>query len=274
MGEARDPLTVPKRITFAGDWHMNTKWAVTAVYAAADMGADVIVHLGDFGYTFYPRFLRPLGAALEETGLHLLFVDGNHENHQWINRQPRRPDGLRMIHPPTIWHLPRGFRWTWNDVRFLALGGAHSVDQQYRRKTGALWQREETITPIEAQLAIEGGPADVMVTHDCPSGVNIPGIDDPDRVPPFPGSEIVRSHEHRKLLRTVVDAVRPVSLWHGHYHLNHAQNVDLGWGDMSVIGLDCDGTSLVSNLVTVDLFKLGRLPGGLGATAWQLVGAA
>jgi predicted phosphodiesterase len=270
VGNHRDPLRTPTRITFAGDWHMNTGWATTCVYAAADMGADVIIHTGDFGYAFYPRFLRPLGHALEETGLRLLFVDGNHEDHRWIARQPQRPDGLRLIHPTTIWHLPRGFRWTWGGVQFLALGGAHSVDQQARRQQGLLWQREELITPLQAQLAIESGPADVMVTHDCPTGVKIPFVDDPDRVPPFPPAEIVRANQHRALLRTVVDAVRPASLWHGHYHINHAQDVDLGW-PMTVVGLDCDGVSLASNLVTVDLDALRR---NSGATARQLVGAA
>lgn len=273
MGNHRDPLSTPKRITFAGDWHMNTDWAVSCVLRAADAGADVIVHTGDFGYAFFPRFLRPLSHALEETGLQLLFVDGNHEDHRWIARQPRRPDGLRMVWPPAIWHLPRGFRWTWDGVRFLALGGAHSVDRQARRQQGLLWQREELITPIQAQIASDGGPADVMVTHDCPSGVKIPFVDDPDRVPPFPADEIVRANAHRRVLRSVVDEVRPASLWHGHYHVNHAQDVNLGW-PMAVVGLDCDGTSFTSNLVTVDLDALRPGSAGLGATARQLVGAA
>ncbi len=272
MVTLQDPLSTPARITFAGDWHMNTAWAVAAIHRAADEGSDVIVHLGDFGYSFYPRFLRPVSRALEDIGMHLLFIDGNHEDHRWILRQPQRPDGLRLIHLPNIWHLPRGFRWTWDGVQFLAMGGASSVDIRIRRQHGMLWQPEEAITPAQAQLAIEGGPADVMVTHDCPSGVQIPFVDDPGRVAPFPADDLARSRQHRKLLRTVVDAVKPASLWHGHYHISHVQDVNLGW-PMAVIGLDADGGDFASNLTTVDLWKLRRIPSGVGATAHQLAGA-
>lgn len=266
MAYANDPLTTPSRITFAGDWHMNTRWAVAAIRRARQNGADVVVHTGDFGYAFAPRFLLPLSGVLEETGLELLFVDGNHEDHTWLSQIKRRSDGLGIV-GSHIWHLPRGFRWNWDGVRFLALGGAHSVDRQARLQRNLMWHPEERISLPEAIAAGVGGPADVMVTHDCPAGVMLPGIDDRTGPVPFPAEEIATSQEHRELLRTVVDVVRPGVLFHGHYHLTHVQTVDLGW-PMHVVGLDMDGTSMLLNTVTVDLDQLR--PGGV-ASAEQLV---
>src|SRR5262245_45957967 len=121
-----DPLATPARIAFAGDWHANTRWGISAIQFAAEQGAEVIIQLGDFGYEFRPAFLDGLERALVRTGLRLLFVDGNHEDFPTLLRYPVRSDGLRRL-TDRVWHLPRGFRWVWGGLRWLALGGAHSV---------------------------------------------------------------------------------------------------------------------------------------------------
>lgn len=247
------PLAEPRRIAFAADWHANTSWAVSAVHHAKDQDADVILHLGDFGYRFTAAFRRELTNALNHTGLHLLFVDGNHDDHSWLLRRPVGANGLRQV-TDTIWHLPRGFRWTWAGVRFLALGGAHSVDRPWRTP-GASWWPEETITPQQASRTIERGPADLLVAHDCPAGVNIPGLS-PDQFPP---EEIRAADQHRQLLRTVVDAVQPKAIWHGHYHQRYDARPDFGYGPVHVRGLDCDGTTLDRNVQVVDIADLPQV---------------
>lgn len=250
-----DPLAEPARIAFAGDWHAQTPWAVHAIEHAAQRGADVVVHLGDFGYRFRPAYLRALNAMCAGHKLPLLFVEGNHEDHRWLARRPVGEDGLRHL-TGWIWHVPRGFRWTWGGVRFLGLGGAHSVDGMWRRQIGELWQREETVTVEQAEQVAAGGPADVMVMHDCPAGVDIPGL-----LPPgtFPEIEIMRADEHRTLLRGVVDQVQPRAIWHGHYHSRYTATPDLGYGPVQVTGLDCDGTTLAANVEVVDLADLAQL---------------
>lgn len=259
------PLAQPNRIALAGDWHMNGPWATKAIRYAKDQGADVIVHLGDFGYTFDARFMRAVEKALMAAGLDLLFVDGNHEDFQCLHRYRVGDNGLRKM-TDHIWHLPRGFRWNWSGVRFLALGGAHSVDRPWR-EPGTSWWRQETITEQEAADCIAAGPADVMVVHDCPAGVTVPGIDDRTTDPPYPAFEILRSQEHRQLLRTVVDAVQPKMLWHGHYHTAYRQNVDLGYGPLTVTGLDCDETTVTGNVQVVSLADVQALVGEHGIVA-------
>lgn len=248
-----DPLRAPERVAFAGDWHMNKPWGVSAIEYAADQGADVLLHVGDFGYTFLPYFLMQVSSAAERAGMPLLFVDGNHEDFPKLHRWPVGPNGLRQI-APMVWHIPRGFRWEWDGLRFLGLGGAHSVDGIWRRRSGDLWCVEERITPEQADEVAAAGGTDVLITHDCPAGVDIPGLGDDEFH--FPPIEILRAVEHRELLRRVVDEVKPAQIWHGHYHRRYAVTADLGWGQVAVSGLDCDGTALGENVQVVELGRV------------------
>jgi Icc-related predicted phosphoesterase len=249
-GFARRPLDPVNRIAFVGDWHANLSWACSAVWHAADNGADVIVHCGDFGYQFQAGYLRNLTSALAACRIPLLFVDGNHDNQLKLAEYPSRWGLGRLSN--WIWHIPRGFRWTWGGLRLAGLGGAHSVDAPWRRNAGLMWLPQETITDEQAATAIAGGPVDVLVTHDCPEGVTIPGL----RGGRFPESEIYLAHLHRRKLRGVVDAIRPRFLWHGHYHTRYSTQIDLHGAPLTVHGLDCDGTTLSANVQVVDLTTL------------------
>lgn len=249
-----DLLAEPQRIAFAGDWHENTDWPERAIEHAKELGADVVVHLGDFGYNFTRPFLDGVTAELSRAGIPLLFVDGNHENFTRLYRYPVGPDGLRKL-TDGVWHLPRGFRWEWGAVHFLALGGAYSVDRPYR-VPGVSWWPEETIGRADVARVAASGFADVLISHDCPAGVVIPGIDDRTTPPPFPPLEILRANEHRQVLRAAIDQVQPSVIWHGHYHVRYETVADLGYGPVMVRGLDCDGSSLEANVQVVDVRDL------------------
>jgi predicted phosphodiesterase len=243
------PLATPTRIAFAGDWHANTHYATAAIDWAAVHGAQVILHTGDFGYGLSGLFLARLPNALLARHMRLLFVDGNHEHHDALNRMPLDDHGLRPV-APLIWHLPRGYRWTWAGVRFLALGGAHSVDRRHR-VPGVSWWPQETLTTTDAATAVAGGRADVMVCHDAPAGVDIPGLN--PRM--WPEGEVRAANNHRELLATVVSAVQPRWLWHGHYHRRYTAKGPPPV-DCRVEGLDCDGVDLNDNIQVVDLADL------------------
>lgn len=241
----------PRRVAFLGDVHMNTRWTVAAVHEARRLRADVIVQLGDFGYSFDPRFLDDVSDALRAAHLQMIFVDGNHEDHRMLRTAESGNAVLRRF-APHILHAGRGYRWTWDGVRFLALGGAHSVDRRERLRYGWMWHQQETLTAGQIQDAVAGGPTDVLISHDCPQGVEIPGLQ-PDA---FPADEIARSQRHRGLLRTVVDQVRPARIYHGHYHVAYHQAADFGYGPVQVTGLSCDGTSWPEALLVVDMAAL------------------
>ena len=234
---------VPERVGVAGDWHGNTPWATRAIRKiSAALPADgqrIILQLGDFGIWPGPEgaeYLTSLDAALGEADAELWFVDGNHEDFGQLAGLRPGPDGRAQV-TGRIWHLPRGHRWRWHDREWLALGGAVSLDKA-RRTEGRDWWPQEEITWRQAGAAIEAGPADVLVTHECPAGV------DHDFPPPpswWAQSDLRRSDAHRALLREVVLAVRPRWLMHGHLHIGYQRTVDLGAGPVEITGLDCDG---------------------------------
>lgn len=242
-----------KRIAFAGDWHANSFWARAAIDYAAEQEADVIVHLGDYGYEFTNEFRRTVESALLRTGLTLFFVDGNHENFHKLYNWPIK-HGLRQV-SKRVYHLPRGFSWIWNEVQFLALGGAFSVDRQWRVLNESWWA-EETLTEMNIAYASAAGAVDVMVSHDCPSGVYIPGLEQGAIM--FPHDALVQANEHRHRLREVVDAIQPRFIWHGHYHRAYMTTHDFGYGPVQVCGLDMDGVSLRANVMAVDLATLKK----------------
>jgi hypothetical protein len=234
---------VPARVGVAGDWHGNTAWAVRAVGKISALlprdGPRVILQLGDFG--IWPgrdgrEYLSRLDAALAAASAELCFVDGNHEDFPQLAGLRPGPDGRERV-TERIWHLPRGHRWRWHGRDWLALGGAVSLDRAVRT-AGVDWWPEEEITRRQAASVIEAGPADVMVTHECPAGVEHAF---PPPPPSWSPADLRRSDAHRGLLREVVLAVRPRWLMHGHLHLSYQRRVDLGNGPIEVTGLDCDG---------------------------------
>jgi Calcineurin-like phosphoesterase len=250
---ARSFLDPPKRVAIAGDWHADTRYAVSAIEHAGKRDADVLVHLGDFGYDFTDEYLDALDDALRRCGLVLGFVDGNHENFDRLFTWSIASDGLRYLRERIV-HLPRGFRWRWGQTTCLALGGAYSIDR-FLRTPGRSWWPQESITPQQAREAGASGLADVMFCHDCPAGITVPGAAF-DRFR-CPAPELRRSAEHQALLRSVVDIVCPVRLWHGHFH--HRYQAVLHGDDYRTVvdGLGKNGDPIDNNMVVLNLAGLG-----------------
>jgi hypothetical protein len=249
------PLAEPERVAFAGCWHGNTNYAKKAIRHAADQGATAIVHTGDLGYWVRSAAMEALSVTLYQHGLRMLWVDGDHDDHPGLAHLA--PDG-HGLHPVAdqIWHLPRGYRWTWASLRFLAMGGARSIDRRFRTP-GQDWWPQEAITTTQALAAISQGPADVMVTHDCPSGVTPAGL-----VSPLPAAWIPEepsADAHRTLLGSVVDEVGPAWLIHGHYHARYTTHRSGPARICRVEGLSREGDSLTNNLVVLDLAEMNRV---------------
>lgn len=241
---AINPLKTPDKIAIAGDWHGNTAWAIRMISIAAEsFHVDTLLHVGDFG--FWPghrdneEYLDQVDTALADAGnMILLWIDGNHENHHALAALPLDEHGLRPIRPH-IWHMPRGFRWTWLGKTWMGLGGAYSVDRKFRTP-GRDWFPEEALTMTDVRHASEGGPVDVMITHDCPEGVDIPTLRK-TAAEGWPATDINSSENNRHALRLVCDAVTPKLLFHGHYHECYRGDLDGDGYRTDIQGLNCDG---------------------------------
>lgn len=232
-------------IAFAGDWHGEQSYAYRAMKFAKKQGADILVHVGDFGIWHPYGYVKTINEYANNLDLPVYFVDGNHEDHPWLLSQPIADDGFRPL-GDTLFHIPRAHRWEWGGLSFMGLGGATSVDRK-RRKPGIEWFPEEAITTGDMYRAVDGGHVDVLVTHDCPSGVDIPGITD-STSSWIPKDDLQAAHAHRDLLRVVFDQVTPDYLFHGHYHVRYTSV----FNNCIINGLDCDHKPIRINIQVVD----------------------
>lgn len=239
-----------ERIGVAGDWHGNTGWMKKAVKKFADVGVTHVLHVGDFG--FWPgnsgkKYLHKVNKELSLHGITLYVTLGNHEDYVQISALPEHPvlEGF-VYNPdyPNIVVATRGARWSWNGVTFVSLGGANSIDASGRTE-GISWWKEERISLGDIYRTISGGHADIMISHDCPAGVNIFGSHRDEKNGWYP-TDIAYAQESREALRQAVDGVKPNILFHGHYHKFLDLTTELSDGmekySLRSIGLDMDDT--------------------------------
>jgi calcineurin-like phosphoesterase family protein len=252
----REPKT---DILVVGDVHGSWSQIEKAIRHAKELGLDTIFQVGDYGIWNNDKpFLNQQQALLEEWDMQLLFIDGNHENFPRLYEKKILDDGTRYVRD-NITHVPRGFRWTWHGLTFLALGGAASIDKRHRR-TGHSWWPEELITVEDIIKSQEGGPVDVMFTHDSPSTAPNSITDDfrgqMEAMEYFGHAEVEYCTDHRNRLAEVTNVTTPRLLIHGHYHrsmygtyTHQDENSTMGY----VRGLD-QGLAPLSNFTMVFSF--------------------
>ena len=253
----------PERLLIFGDVHGHLHEVRRALDAAQEQGIYVVVQVGDFGVwqgRAGDAFLESVALELQQRDMWLLFVDGNHENFDRLYSFPIDPtDGTRPLRP-RLAHLPRGLRWEWRGVRFTALGGAHSVDRQWRT-ADVDWWPEEWVLDSDLELVREGGQTDVLFMHDSPSGAPNAVCDDPfnpgNKI--FPKDDLDEAALHRRRLAYAVDAVEPLWIFHGHYHKRMSGTYTPAGASRpcNVIGLDEGGTQQDYDfMIVVDLSEL------------------
>ena len=177
--------------------------------------------------------------------------------HWVIEMMISRPEPFEVL--PNITFLPDATRFTWHGVSFVVVGGGVSVDKgQPWRQYGTSWWPEEVIHPVVAAMIKDAGHADVMLSHDCPTGVTLHGShkDDEASAGIFNPTNILESKMHQALMRQIVEAVEPNYLFHGHYHCRRTEDLTLESGavcrvtglNMSGPGAPIPGASIFLNL--------------------------
>jgi len=238
------------KILICGDTHGNNAWWARLVEYAQKHACEKIVQLGDFGYWEHRRegveYLDKTSKKATMAGIPIYFIDGNHENHPLLwERYPPGEDGFCKLRE-NLYYIPRGNSWTWDGVKFLGIGGAYSVDKPWRvqeeetyREPRTLWWPTELIRDVDVQKCLEVGKVDVVFSHDCPTGIELPGI----------GGEYPVSNANRAYLRHIIDHVQPQVVFHGHYHMRNSgqlnaafeQHGKLLWRSVRVEGYAHDG---------------------------------
>lgn len=248
------------RVLVVGDMHANDGAALAVIDHASAIRAEVVLQVGDLGW--WPRdargqvFLRKLEERLTLRGLELWWVDGNHEDFDRLSELPIGSDGRRQV-GERMWHLPRGFRWRWGEATWVAVGGAVSVDKAFRTE-GETWFSAEELSDAQADAIVAAGPADVVVAHDAPLGVpfirSLLGQDKPAwrRNTGWPTGLVMRSDDHQRRVRRVVEGVRANRVFHGHHHVRYADTLAATHGPVAIEGLGMDLDPVSARCLLVD----------------------
>lgn len=126
-----------------------------------NLPVDQVFVLGDFGFygdelhDFFrrngQRFLRPV-----------FCIEGNHEDHGAL-------PGLVEAFWDVFTYLPRGQVHKLSGFNGLCLGGAQYMDAHTTPRGCEISEAD-----ISACLAHDHSAIDVVLTHDCPAGINVP----------------------------------------------------------------------------------------------------
>ena len=170
---------------------------------------DFLIILGDAGLLWSEEDCY-IG-QYSQLGPTVLFIDGNHENFDLLNRFPVVTRFGAKVHylDRKVYHVLRGEVLTILGKTFLCLGGATSIDRAYRIP-GLSWWPQEHIEPIEVERALAnalplGNKVDYVLTHCAPSSIVIDMFS-------------YRSDSDTKMLEVIRSNISFDHWFFGHYH--------------------------------------------------------
>lgn len=220
------------KILLVGDTHGDLGHARFAIDAAVRQDISVIFQLGDFGYwEHHPsgvEYLNRLDDYAYKRNVMVYFLDGNHDKTSLLLGTYRNKtlEGFIKVRN-FIRYAPRGHRWTWDGCRFIALGGAYSVDKDWRlakerarNKPESLWFPEEEMSDNDMDTIIlnDSSPVDVILAHDKPRCAK----------PDWDRKDFPECWPNQDRLQRAVATLTPTEFFHGHLHYRYDQIVPYG----------------------------------------------
>lgn len=141
---------------------------------------DYLIITGDFGMVWDDSkedlYLRK---QLNNRNFTTLWVDGNHENFDLIEKYPIKEWNGGKVHfvEDSIIHLMRGQVYIINGLKFFTMGGGTSIDKEFRTKGKTWWPQEE---PSEGEyveainnLKKHDFKVDYIITHTTSNEIQI-----------------------------------------------------------------------------------------------------
>ena len=226
------------KVALLGDIHGDVRYLEWALQHAANAGAEAMIQLGDFGFNFNDGFLSALADVTDRYGIPMFVVRGNHDDPWWFRKHQRLGD---------VHLIPDGFVATIGTKTVAFLGGAVSIDRDWREENVSWWKDERVNPHIVNAWAMDDVKADVLISHESPLlPNNLPEF----KLPP----DITRDcDEDRHFVRMAAEILEPDVIYHGHYHVRHTKTLFMGGGKKALIeGLNCDGNPINQSMIIQD----------------------
>jgi len=210
-------------IAIAGDWHGDTMTATQNIYRASNLGVRVIFQLGDFGLMpgiRTKKYLNDINDVAKNAGIVIYWLDGNHEDFNRIEKKRSNIKEAITYYRKNIAHMARGTRWSMSDIDFCAVGGAVSLDKNYRTENLSWWRQEE-LTYNQINDIAQYGKTDILLSHDLTYEIEVPGIKHREYTVTWDKKELERAWVHRERLGELTAMLSPTHIYHGHFHLSY-----------------------------------------------------
>ena len=131
--------------------------------------SDILIVLGDFGYTWTPLRLQGYKAPCMT-----LLVDGNHDNFSYLDAcldEDMFGSTVKKV-KDNVYRLMTGNIYEINGLKFFVFGGALSIDKEQRIPYVSWWPEEvpskRVVDKALDTLHARGGEVDFMLSHTCP----------------------------------------------------------------------------------------------------------
>ena len=204
-------------IYITGDTHRDFSRLNNISYKSGDM----LIVLGDAGINFLlDEEDRKVKDALNSLGIKIFCIRGNHEERpENISsyKEVDMFDGKVFMESeyPNLIFAKDGETYNIDGVKVLVIGGAYSVDKEWRLKNNYGWFKDEQLSWDEMDrilMGVKGQSFDVVLTHTCPhkyepTEVFLSGLDE---------SKVDKSMEH--FLDRVEESISYDKWYCGHYH--------------------------------------------------------
>ena len=212
-------------IYVTGDPHGDFRQIADFCSAMETKSKDIMIVLGDAGLNYFGDTRdADRKEFVSRTRMTYLMVHGNHE------MRPATLENYKLIEWnggmvyqeerfPNLLFAKDGEIYRLGGKNVMAIGGAYSVDKEYRMRMGYRWFADEQPSGeikeyVEQQLDRAGWKVDVVLSHTCPRKYEpvehfLPGIDQ---------SKVDKSTEN--WLDAIEDRLDYKEWYCGHWHIN------------------------------------------------------
>lgn len=244
-------VTTYSKIAFLGDLHGNTNNAYKLIdFIMEHDNPDLLIQVGDMGVMgeLFEKYLNKLNKKLESYNIELWFIDGNHENFNWLLNKVKNPHGLNSI-TSKIKYIPRGTMLTLGKKNFYFCGGAFSIDK-FMRTIYKSWWPQEILSKEETEELINyynvnysNYKIDYFISHDTPLFEHYQ-----DDSIFMNQSDFYEDYSHKINLRKIYELTKAPKIIHGHYHRFNKFIQD----GVENITLNCDGSPFTEQYTIVE----------------------
>ena len=173
-----------------------------------------------------------------------LFIDGNHENHDLLDKYPVEEWNGGKVHKISnrVIHLMRGQVYNIFGTTFFTMGGAESTDKEYRKEGESWWARElpsdEEYEEALRNLEKVNFEVDIVLTHCAPEGYigkNISAVYNSDITRLLANNMAgVVDRSGNRLTKFLDELITEHGLKFRHWYFGHYHR-DLDWENFSLV---------------------------------------